>query len=116
LGACQAPKKMKHPVTLSNTSEAGKVIFNRLEKTGVANEHRGIELLRDLVTGHYWLSEYQEQGFGSWEGLTSMSKEMGEAIVQHPEMLAHFINTREWVIPNKDKTNLPVKLSSNESK
>ncbi len=89
---------MKHPVRITDGAAAKYGID--LESTGLRFVDERLELLRDPSRGHYWLSQYREQGHGSWHELTSMDQQTGELVLRHPEMIAHYLRTGEWVVPS----------------
>jgi len=107
---CSKRVENQHPYHLSSVT--GGEIYDRLEKTGIHHKRRRRELLRDPVTGFYWLSEHQEQGFGQWETYSSMDQQTGEAILRYPDMLSHYYSTGDWVIPNTNSTEHPACLST----
>lgn len=96
---------------LSRVSSVG-LDTSLFEKTGVALSYARMEVLRNPATDQYWLSEYREQGFGQWEDLTSIDQRIGKNILQYPEMLSNFQNTREWITPNTDSIEHPARLNT----
>lgn len=92
-------KKLEHPARVSS-SGLGAELYARLEKTGIENSHHRKEIYRDPNSGRYWLSEYAEQGQGSWYELTSLDHDTAQAILQSPDMLTQFCESGKWGKPH----------------
>lgn len=102
-------RKLKGHPGIVDTSALSRPPF---ERTGIALKIAGLELIKNTEIDEYFLSTYQEQGFGQWYSLSSVDKNIAEAIQQFPEMLHNYKNTGNWITPNTDSIEHPARVNT----